>query len=106
METFNTIERVSIIYALHKRSQLQKKKINRKRVHWVHPLNMKRIEEGQFQVTFLTLRQYPKEFFKYFRMSITSFDTLILLVGKYIQKQNTNMRISITPEERLTVTIR
>ncbi|XP_022174264.1 uncharacterized protein LOC111036531 [Myzus persicae] len=67
---------------------------------------MKRIEEGQYQVTFLTLRQYPEEFFKYFLMSITSFDTLILLFGKYIQKQNTNMRMSITPEERLTVTIR
>lgn len=76
METFNTIERVSIIYALYKRSQLQKKKINRKRVHWVHPLNMKRIE-GQFQVTFLTLRQCPEEIFKYFPMSITSFDTLV-----------------------------
>jgi len=64
METFNTIEHVSIIYALHKRSQLQKKKFNRKRVHWVHPLNTKRIEEGQFQVTFLTFRQYLDEFVK------------------------------------------
>jgi len=62
------VESVSITYALYER----------KRVHWVHPFNMKGINERQlFQVTFFTLYQYPEECFKYFRMSITLFYTLV-----------------------------
>jgi len=40
---------------------LKRKMINRKRMH---PLNIKKIEEGQLQVVFLTLRQYREEFLK------------------------------------------
>lgn len=43
----------------------------------VHPLNMKRPQEGQFQVNFLTLRAYLEEFFKYNCMRIKTFDEVI-----------------------------
>ncbi|CAI6373732.1 unnamed protein product [Macrosiphum euphorbiae] len=49
---------------------------------------------------------YPEEFMKYYRMSITSFDELISLVGPKLSKQHTGLRVPISPEERLTVTLR
>lgn len=76
------VEAVCVVYALYKNhKKTQKKLIKRnKRRWWVHPLNLKRPKEGQFQVTFLTLRNYPEEFFKYFRMSIASFDELVSII--------------------------
>jgi len=76
MEILDDVEEVCVGYALYKRQKL-KQKITTKRKYWMHPLNMKRINEGQFQVNFLTLRSHPDEFFKYYRMSISSFDYLV-----------------------------
>jgi len=75
MDLLNDEEAMSIIYVLYKRHQ--KKSKNGPRRHWVHPLNLIRPIEGQFQTNFMTLRSYPEEFFKYYRMSIKSFDELI-----------------------------
>lgn len=91
MEVLNDIEAACVIFALYEEHENQKKKQNKiKRRHWVHPLNLKRPENGQFQVTFMTLRRYPEEFFKYYRMSITSFDELVsrnmLLLNKNISR--------------------
>lgn len=84
INTLDDVEAACLAYALYKRLQRRKerKKIITNRRWWVHPLNLKRPQEGQFKVTFTTLRQYPEEFFKYFRMSIPSFDNLVTL--KYI----------------------
>ncbi|KAF0772889.1 protein ANTAGONIST OF LIKE HETEROCHROMATIN PROTEIN 1-like [Aphis craccivora] len=107
MEILNDIEAACVIFALYEEHELKKKEKNKvKRRHWVHPLNLKRPENGQFQVTFMTLRSYPEEFFKYYRMSITSFDELISLIGPKLSKQQTGLRVPISPEERLTVTLR
>lgn len=76
METFNDLEAMCVVYALYRRHK-QQNKIKQKRRHWVHPLNLKRVNEGQSQVLFMTLRGHPEKFFRYFRMSITSFDTLV-----------------------------
>ncbi|XP_060880360.1 uncharacterized protein LOC132952183 [Metopolophium dirhodum] len=93
---------VCLAYILHKKKQEKRK--NRR--FWVHPLNLKRPREGQFQVTFMTLRFHPDEFLKYYRMSISSFDELLLRVKHRLQKKNTILRDSIPPEERLSVTLR
>ncbi|XP_050533808.1 uncharacterized protein LOC126901423 [Daktulosphaira vitifoliae] len=108
MDTLDDVEVACVVYAMYLR-RTKKHKINKKttiRKHWVHPLNLKRPRECQFQVNFLTLRSYPEEFFRYYRMSIHSFDELILLVGSKLQKEDTCLRLSIPPEERLTVTLR
>jgi len=63
METLDDVEAIFVVNSLYKRQQL-KQKMTRKRKYWVHPLNMKRIIEGQFQVNFLTLQSHPDEFFK------------------------------------------
>jgi hypothetical protein len=63
MKLLDNIEAVCVVYALHKRQQLKLSK-NKTRRYWVHPLNVKRINEGQFYVNFLTLRYHPEQFFK------------------------------------------
>lgn len=40
-------------------------------------MNLKRPQEGQFQINFMSLRAHPEEFTKYYRMSITTFDELV-----------------------------
>lgn len=78
MEILNDIEATCVIFALHEDHELEKKSTKKmKRRHWVHPLNLIRPKNGQFQVTFMTLRSYPEEFLKYYRMSIKSFDELL-----------------------------
>jgi len=54
MEILNDIEAVCVIFALTRNTNLKKGKNKVKRRHWVHPLNLKRPENGQFQVIFMT----------------------------------------------------
>ncbi|XP_025190827.1 uncharacterized protein LOC112591280 [Melanaphis sacchari] len=103
-QLLDDVEAIAVAYALHKRRQ--KKKRILKRRYWVHPINLKRPEEGQFNVNFMVLRVHPEEFIKYYRMSIQSFDELISLCGLFLLKQLTNMRVPISKEERLTITLR
>nr|XP_022903540.1 uncharacterized protein LOC111415891 isoform X1 [Onthophagus taurus] len=49
---------------------------------------------------------YPDDYKNYLRMDSTTFDKLLELVGPKIVKQDTVMRQSISPEERLTATLR
>ena len=43
---------------------------------------------------------------RYFRMSSDTFKCILELIHTSIKKQNTNFRRSISPEERLMVTLR
>ncbi|KAF9406808.1 hypothetical protein HW555_012947, partial [Spodoptera exigua] len=78
----------------------------RKRRYWVHPLNTKRISSGQFHCLYATLREYPSKFIQFYRMSVESFDELLTIVKCFITKNDTKFRCAITPEERLTITLR
>ncbi|KDR14337.1 hypothetical protein L798_11430, partial [Zootermopsis nevadensis] len=78
----------------------------RKRNYWVHPLYSERLFKGKFHTMYETLRNYPAKFFSYFRMSTQSFDELLLLLRPSITYQDTDMRLAISPEERLAVTLR
>lgn len=78
----------------------------RKRVHWVHPLNSHRLSLGEFNCLYSNIRQHPDRFFNYYRMSVKSFDELVILMRPNITKKNTKFRDAIGVEERLTVTIR
>ncbi|XP_060869885.1 uncharacterized protein LOC132944514 [Metopolophium dirhodum] len=105
LQLLDDVEAVAVAYALHKRNKKQKTKLPKRR-YWVHPINLKRPQEGQFNVNFMILRAHPEKFQMYYRMSIQSFDELISLIGPYVTKQITNMRIPISKEERLTITLR
>jgi len=82
-----------------------KKKINRKM--WVHPLNSTRPSEGAFNLLFENIKKDPVKFFNYFRMSVSAFDELLTMyLGTRLLGIDTNMRKSITPAEKLAVTLR
>lgn len=83
---------------------LNKKK--KKRRYWVHPLNTRRLTESQYYLKRTKLRAHPEEFFKYYRMSIKSFDELHNGIRDKIKKQNTCMRLCLDTEEKLTITLR
>ncbi|CAD0203434.1 unnamed protein product [Chrysodeixis includens] len=46
------------------------------------------------------------DFKNYMRMRDSSFQKLLSLVSPYLKKQDTHMRKSLTPEEKLAVTLR
>ena len=48
----------------------------------------------------------PHSFTTFIRMDKQDFDELLTKVTPFIQKQDTNMRASITPAERLSLTLR
>lgn len=77
-----------------------------KRLQWVHPINQKRKECGDFYVLFHQLREDPEKFYNYFRMSATTFDELHGRLKDVLQRQDTFMRECIQPEQMLAVTLR
>jgi hypothetical protein len=70
---------------------------------WVHPINMKRPVFEIFSHLYLDLLDVEEKFHGFFRMNIEQFYRLSQLVGEEIQKQSTNCRRAITPEERLAI---
>jgi len=73
---------------------------------WVHPLLQSRYLEGAFFVLFQQLKEDETKFFNYFRMSVSSFYELLQRVRPELQRQDTNMRNCIQPEQMLAVTLR
>ena len=69
---------------------------------WVHPSNQKRNLTGFIN----ELREDPKKFRNFTRISIESFEHVLNLIKFRIQKNNTYFRKSIPPEERLLITLR
>lgn len=73
---------------------------------WVHDLNVDRERFGEFYTLYEDLRIDEERFWRYFRMSIATFDYILEAIRSAIAKKNTNYRQCISPEERLMVTIR
>ena len=75
----------------------------KRRNMWVHPINIKRPDFEIFSHLYPHPLEDEKKFHRgfYFRMNIEQFYRLAQLVGEEIQKQNTNYRRAIIPEERL-----
>ena len=76
------------------------------RRYWVHPIHSSREHDMRFQVFYDNLKKYPEKFFDYYRMSIFSFEELLEKVRPNLTKEITHLRNPISPEERLTVTLR
>ncbi|XP_069615894.1 uncharacterized protein [Ranitomeya imitator] len=81
---------------------------SRRMVHrlCIHPINALRMTRGVYSTLYMELRQNPEKFYNYLRMRQDHFDVLLEKVGDVIQRQDTHMRSSITPAERLMVTLR
>nr|CAH7730395.1 unnamed protein product [Callosobruchus chinensis] len=70
---------VALILRRKKRKRHQKF-----RKHWVHPLTSRRFKEGFFNKKYEDLRKHPEKFFNYHRMSVASFDKLLHIVHPHI----------------------
>ncbi|RXG71451.1 hypothetical protein Avbf_07172 [Armadillidium vulgare] len=73
---------------------------------WANPLTSQRLLKGQFYLHFNDLKSHPTKFFEFHRMSIDSFNELLLKLEGVISKKNTVMRRCVPSEERLSVTLR
>ncbi|CAG0891085.1 unnamed protein product [Cyprideis torosa] len=73
---------------------------------WVHPINRDRKQKGEFATTYQVLRKDATRFMGYFRMSVASFDHLLQEIEPMIAGAGTNFRESVSPEEKLMITIK
>ncbi|XP_071534104.1 uncharacterized protein [Panulirus ornatus] len=95
------VEEAACLWLLHRRQERRRKR----RQHWIHPVIEDSLSHGMYVTLYPKLRNHEEKFFNYFRMSMTSFDDLLELVGEDIATANTTFRDSISPEEKLIVTI-
>jgi hypothetical protein len=81
-------------------------KLKEKKEVLVSSNNESKVAKGKFYSLFEDLKAHPQKFFRYFRMSAATFDKLLVLLGPSLTFQDTRMRKSVPPEERLAVTLR
>ena len=98
--------RFAFLLALRQREKLMaKKKHQRKHKVWVRKLFRERFEKGEYKLV-LDMKLFDHElFFRYFRMLPDKFEELLSIVGPSLLK-NCRNREPISPEERLSVTLR
>jgi len=72
---------------------------NKRERKWVHKVNEKRREFGEFHHLMKQLRQDEVKFKEYVRMSSNQFEQLLPLIKDDIEKNEVNYRESISAEE-------
>lgn len=83
----------------------KKKKTYKKKKHWVAPIFENRNEHSFFFASVPKLILEDIRFHNYFRMTATQLEELLGMIGAKLQKQDV-IRQSITPSERLALTLR
>lgn len=84
----------------------ERKKVKRQRKMWVRKWIESRTEEGYFVKLMVELRNKDETMYKNFlKITPTDFDFLVKKVKPLIQKQSTVMRESISPAERLALSL-
>ncbi|XP_044151430.1 protein ALP1-like [Bufo gargarizans] len=80
--------------------------MKRRRRYWVHPITSCRMTRGVYSTLYQELRKHPVKFAEYLRVSVASFDDLSQRLRRRLRRKDTKFRRSVTPEERLMVTLR
>lgn len=78
---------------------------DRRRRWATHPFNNSQHHKHFFPF-YNKIRKYREKFFNYFRMSMNSFDELLSTVSPFIKKKTTSFKVPVSPEARLTITLR
>lgn len=78
----------------------------KKRRKWCKRWFLRRREYGHMQLLRELRDSEPADYQNFLRMDGSTFDQLLALGRPLIAKQDTNMRDSISPEMRLTITLR
>lgn len=100
----NRQEETSGVVAIVAYHYVLKERTKKKRM-WVHPIVEQRLLKGAFVTMYSDLREHPRKFFNYFRMSIPTFDELHGKLEDNLKHSNV-VRLSISTTERLCVTLR
>ena len=86
---------------------LKRRKKERQRRCWIRKIYMERCEKGEYHLLVRDLRLHDQEyFFRYFRMSPSTYEELLSFIAPKITKQSTQMRNPVGASERLSVTLR
>lgn len=85
--------------------EAKKKEKKRSRL-WIKQWRKTRLDSGNIQNMMRELQPELDDFKNYIRMDETCFKRILKAIKFDIQKQNTNMREAISPEEKLSVTLR
>ena len=88
------------ILVLHR---VKKRKSELKRRYWIHPINQNRPLFGEFHQLFQELKADDERFMQYTRMSVNSFEQLLMAIRPAIEEFG--IRTPVTAEERLLVTL-
>lgn len=106
MKRKEALATVLAAYLLESSDEKDESVQNRRRV-WTKDWMARRNQEGFCAKLLIELRAEEPELYRNFlRMNSEQFDHLLALVRPSIQKENTNMRESISPAERLVLTLR
>ncbi|XP_040214550.1 uncharacterized protein LOC120944863 [Rana temporaria] len=102
------IDEAIILIALRRqrRRRQQEERSRRQHQYWVHPMVSHRVSTGHFCNLYSELRSYPTKFMNFTRMSVPRFDDLLERLRPRLTRMDTVMRNSVSPEERLLVTLR
>ena len=73
------VERVAWVCLLNKARQRRRRRIVRRA--WVHDINQRRLEFGEFHHLLQELRQDESRFQQYFRLTCAQFDDLLARIG-------------------------
>lgn len=106
MEQTNALATILTAYVLESSEDEDEPLTKRSRV-WTKDWVTRRQQEGFYVKLLVELRaEEPKLYRNFMRMNSEQFDNLLALVTPYIQKEDTNMRASISAGERLVLTLR
>lgn len=73
---------------------------------WVHPINELRADEGAWTLVIKRFRnEFPDKHMSCLRVTKEVFDQILTVVRPAIEKQDTQLRPAIPPEQRLCVTL-
>lgn len=95
--------KIMLCLAVHRLLSVANKK---KRKYWVKAWMADRNGFGQMPLLRQLQENFPADFKNYLRMDSNNFSDLLELVSPLISKQNTQMRESISAEQRLMTTLR
>lgn len=99
-------EAILLIVLRRQRRMRQEEERSSRRQFWVHPMVSNRFSTGYFGNIYSQLRSYPTKFFNFTRMSVPLFDDLLERLRPRLTRMDTVMRSSVSPEERMLVTLR
>nr|CAH7728029.1 unnamed protein product [Callosobruchus chinensis] len=93
--------KIYLLYLLHLRRKYKRVRVAK---FWSDPIIKVRYLEETYYTLFEKLKNGPRKFFNYFRMSQDTFYYMLGNLEQKIKKQDTSFRMAIPPEEMLVVT--